>query len=192
MVPDAMVWNVLRNLMVLDGERLSYRTLDVEQIGSVYEAIMGFRIELTTGRSIAVRSQKRTGAAVIVDLNGLLTVDGGKRAKVLQDATDQKLTGAAAITLRDALEPADIVAALDRKVDRAATPDHRAYRYPDPATDRRTAAFGQPLHPALVDGADRVGSVAADIRPSGAGGTPRGNPRSQDTRSGDRVRCVSG
>ena len=37
---------------------LSYRTLDVEQIGSVYEAIMGFRVELTTGRSIAVRSSK--------------------------------------------------------------------------------------------------------------------------------------
>ena len=47
MVPDATVWNVLQNLMILDGERLSYRTLDVEQIGSVYEAIMGFRIEVT-------------------------------------------------------------------------------------------------------------------------------------------------
>ena len=43
--------------MMLDSERLSYRTLDVEQIGSVYEAIMGFRIELTTGWSIAVRSE---------------------------------------------------------------------------------------------------------------------------------------
>ena len=41
----ATVWKVYCSaLMVLDGERLSYRTLDVEQIGSVYEAIMGFRI----------------------------------------------------------------------------------------------------------------------------------------------------
>ena len=72
MVSDATVWKILQNLMMLDGERLSYRTLDVEQIGSVYEAIMGFQIELTTGRSIAVRSKKRTGAAVIVDLDGLL------------------------------------------------------------------------------------------------------------------------
>ena len=123
MVPDATVWNVLQNLIMLDGERLSYRTLDVEQIGSVYEAIMGFRIELTTGRSIAVRSQKRTGAAVIVDLDALLEVGGGKRAKALRDATDQKLAGAAAIMLRDALEPVDAVAALDRKVDRDATPN---------------------------------------------------------------------
>ena len=93
MVSDATVWKILQNLMMLDGERLSYRTLDVEQIGSVYEAIMGFQIELTTGRSIAVRSQKRTGAAVIVDLDGLLREDGNKRAKALQDATEQKLTG---------------------------------------------------------------------------------------------------
>ena len=118
MVPDATVWNVLRSLMVLDGERLSYRTLDVEQIGSVYEAVMGFRIERTTGRSIAVASPKRTGAAVVVDLDHLLELEGGKRAKALKDRTDRKLTGnAAAATVED------IVAALGRAVDRDATPD---------------------------------------------------------------------
>ena len=109
--------------MMLDGERLSYRTLDVEQIGSVYEAVMGFRIEWTTGRSIAVRSRNRTGAAVVVDLDGLLKLDGGKRAKALQDAADQRLTGDAAAALRNAATPADIVAALGRKIDRDATPD---------------------------------------------------------------------
>ncbi len=72
MVPDSTVWHVLQNLMMLDGERLSYRTLDVEQIGSVYEAIMGFRVEVTSGHSIAVRSQKRTGAATVIDLDELL------------------------------------------------------------------------------------------------------------------------
>ena len=123
MVPDASVWKVLQSLMVLDGERLSYRTLDVEQIGSVYEAIMGFRVELTTGRSIAVASPKRTGAAVVVDLDNLLELDGGKRAKALQDATDQKLTGNAVATLRSASTVADVVAALDRTIDRDVTPD---------------------------------------------------------------------
>ena len=122
MISDAIVWTVLRNLMILDGERLSYRTLDVEQIGSVYEAIMGFRIELTTGRSIAVRSKKRTGAAVVVDLDQLLHENGSKRAKELLDATDQKLTGKETTTLSDAVEPLDVVALLDRKVDREATP----------------------------------------------------------------------
>ena len=123
MVPDATVWNVLRSLMVLDGERLSYRTLDVEQIGSVYEAVMGFRVELTTGRSIAVASPKRTGAAVIVDIDTLLELEGGKRAKSLQDRTDRKLTGTAAAALRGASKVEDIVAALDRAIDRDATPD---------------------------------------------------------------------
>ena len=123
MVPDATVWKVLRSLMVLDGERLSYRTLDVEQIGSVYEAVMGFRVELTTGRSIAVASQKRTGAAVVVDLDGLLELEAGKRAKSVQDATDRRLTGGAATALRVASDAADIVAALDRVIDRDATPE---------------------------------------------------------------------
>ncbi|MDX9736186.1 MAG: class I SAM-dependent DNA methyltransferase, partial [Thermoanaerobaculia bacterium] len=41
-VSDGVVLRVLENLLVLDGERISYRALDVEQIGSVYEAIMGF------------------------------------------------------------------------------------------------------------------------------------------------------
>ncbi len=109
--------------MVLGGERLSYRTLDVEQIGSVYEAIMGFQIELSTGRSIAIRSQKRTGAAVIVDLDGLLCVAGSRRTKQLKDQTDRKLTGKAGTEFQKASTVKDLVAALDRVIDRDATPD---------------------------------------------------------------------
>ena len=123
MIPDESVWKVLQSLMVLNGERLSYRTLDVEQIGSVYEAIMGFRVELTTGRSIAVASPKRTGAAVVVDLDRVLELEGGKRAKALQDATDRQLTGNAVATLRSASTVADVLAALNRTVDRDTTPD---------------------------------------------------------------------
>ena len=123
MVPDATVWKVLRSLMVLDGERLSYRTLDVEQIGSVYEAVMGFRVELTTGRSIAVRSPKRTGAAVVVDLDRLLALDPARRARVLQDTADRKLPAAGPAALRTAETPEDIVAALDKAIDRDATPN---------------------------------------------------------------------
>ena len=123
MVPDTTVWKVLQSLMVLDGERLSYRTLDVEQIGSVYEAIMGFRVELTAGRSIAVASPKRTGAAVVIDIDSLLGLDGGKRGRAIQDTTDRKLAGSAVATLRAATSVADVVAALDRAVDRDTTPD---------------------------------------------------------------------
>ena len=138
-MPDATVWHVLQNLMMLDGERLSYRTLDVEQVGSVYEAIMGFRVELTTGRSIAVRSQKRTGAAVIVDLDALLDVDRAGRAKALQDATDQGLTGETELALRNSTGPAEAVAALGRRIDRDATPDILPAQVPvlQPTDERR-------------------------------------------------------
>jgi hypothetical protein len=54
LVSDGVVWRVLQNLLVLDGERLSYRSLDVEQIGSVYETMMGFRLEIAAGHSLAL------------------------------------------------------------------------------------------------------------------------------------------
>ena len=123
LVPDLTVWRVLEHLMMLNGERLSYRTLDVEQIGSVYEAIMGFRVELTAGRSIAVRSPKRTGAAVVVDIDDLLSVKAGGRAKAVAQRTDVRLSGRAAAALRQAETVEDAVAALDDRIDRDATPD---------------------------------------------------------------------
>lgn len=84
---------------------------------------MGFRVELTTGRSIAVASLKRTGAAVIVDIETLLELERDKRAKSLKDWTDRKLTGAAAAGLRSASTVEDVMAALERTVDRDVTPD---------------------------------------------------------------------
>ena len=35
LIPDGVIFRVLSNLLILNGERLSYRSLDVEQIGSV-------------------------------------------------------------------------------------------------------------------------------------------------------------
>ena len=68
LVPDGTVYRVLDKLLVLDGERISYRALDVEQIGSVYETMMGFRLETATGRSVAIKAQKKGGASTAVDL----------------------------------------------------------------------------------------------------------------------------
>ena len=45
----------LSTLLILDGERLSYRTLDVEQIGSVYETMMGFDDEYRVAANDAAR-----------------------------------------------------------------------------------------------------------------------------------------
>ena len=59
-VSDGTIFRALEKLLVLDGERLSYRALDVEQIGSVYETMMGFQLERAEGRSVAIRRQRST------------------------------------------------------------------------------------------------------------------------------------
>lgn len=43
-IDDETVYRVLHRLLVLDGQRLSYRSLDVEQIGSVYESLMDYEV----------------------------------------------------------------------------------------------------------------------------------------------------
>ena len=72
LVPDGTIYRALDKLLVLDGERISYRALDVEQIGSVYETMMGFRLETATGRSIAIKAAKKHGAPSTIDLEALL------------------------------------------------------------------------------------------------------------------------
>ena len=121
-VPDSTVLSVLRNLLYLGQERLSYRALEVEQIGSVYEAIMGYQVETATGRSVAVRPEKRHGAPVTIDLDALLAVAAAKRVKTFRDLTDRKLTGAAATAVRDARTQNELFAALGRLVDARLTP----------------------------------------------------------------------
>ncbi len=125
--------------MVLGGERLSYRTLDVEQIGSVYEAIMGFQIECSSGRSIGIRSPKNSGATVLVNLERLLDLAGTQRASAFKNHTDRKLTGKAAAEFRKASTVEDMVAALDRVIDRDATPDVIPSEVPilQPTNERR-------------------------------------------------------
>ena len=123
LVPDGTVYRVLEKLLVLDGERISYRALDVEQIGSVYETMMGFRLEKATGRSVAIKSQKRGGAPTTVDLDALVDVPPGQRAKWIRDRTERKLTITVTKPLRAATNLVDLHAALGRVVDSAATPD---------------------------------------------------------------------
>ena len=122
-VPDGTVYRVLEKLLVLDGERISYRALDVEQIGSVYETMMGFRLEKATGRSVAIKSQKRGGASTTVDLDALLDVPAGQRAKWVRDRTERKPTTTMTKPLRAATNLTDLHAALSSVVDSAATPD---------------------------------------------------------------------
>lgn len=109
-ISDGVIYRMLDKLLVLDGERLSYRALDVEQIGSVYEAIMGYEVEIAHGRSIAVRSKD-----VVVDVDKILAAKPTDRAKMLKDA-DCELTGKALKELKEAKTAEDIAAAIGRRV----------------------------------------------------------------------------
>ena len=121
-IADGVIFRVLNNLLILDGERLSYRTLDVEQIGSVYETMMGFNLEVAQGQSIAIKPTRAHGAPTTINLEDLLATRAQVRAKWLADQTDQKLTGQAADALKSAASIDDLLAALDRRIAKNVTP----------------------------------------------------------------------
>ena len=116
-VSDGCIYRVLDALLMLDvdgdgiADRLSYRALDVEQIGSVYEAMMGYEVERAFGPSIAVRPKH-----IVINVADLLEQEGGKRKKWLKDHADSELTGASLTALKAAETAEDVVAALARRV----------------------------------------------------------------------------
>jgi hypothetical protein len=122
-VSDGVVYRVLNNLLMLDGERLSYRSLDVEQIGSVYEAIMGFEVEVSTGRSIAIKPAKKHGAPATINLEELLSADDSKRAAWLKERTDLDFSGKASEALKAAKTIEELLAALESKIANEVTPN---------------------------------------------------------------------
>ncbi len=123
LVPDGTVFRVLEQLLVLEGERLSYRALDVEQIGSVYETMMGFVLQQATGPSVAIRSQGRHGAPTAIDLAQLAAIDPGKRAKWIDERASRKLSPKVTAAVKQAATMPELHAALEPVIDVAATPD---------------------------------------------------------------------
>jgi hypothetical protein len=123
LVSDGVIFRALKNLLIIDGELISYRSLDVEQIGLVYETIMGFRLEKAGGRSIAIKPAKAHGAPVTINLETLLQVPAKDRGKWVKEQTDQGVTGTALNALKTAETLEALVAALERKVARYLTPN---------------------------------------------------------------------
>lgn len=115
-VSDGAVFRVLRQLVYLDGQRLSYRALDVEQIGSVYEALMGFDVERLVSGAVRMRvSSKKSAARVWVEGARLLEVPAARREKWLQDelSFDKGLATKVAATTKSAQTADDVLAALE-------------------------------------------------------------------------------
>ncbi|AKG21292.1 Eco57I restriction-modification methylase domain-containing protein [Calothrix sp. 336/3] len=118
-IPDDVVYRMLEKLLILEGDRLSYRSLDVEQIGSVYEGIMGFAVERAESPSIGVYSKpkgSKVSTTVVVDIAAILAAKSGDRTKLLKEWANCEVSGNAAKELKAAQTLDDVVAALGRKV----------------------------------------------------------------------------
>ena len=125
-VSDGCILRVLDGLMVLDGERLSYRALDVEQIGSVYETVMGFTVGPATGASLAIKAGKRDRTPVFVDLPALLA--SRERLKWLKENTDRgKFPAAVERAIRTATKESELAIALAPVVDPRGSPHGQIY-----------------------------------------------------------------
>src|ERR1019366_8369159 len=79
-VDDETVFRVLEKLLVLGGQRLSYRALDVEQIGSVYEALMGYHVLSMPSEVVCMKPHRLWPSAEEV-----LAVPAVRRAKWLKE-----------------------------------------------------------------------------------------------------------
>lgn len=118
-VSDGTLLRVLERLLMLDEERLSYRALDVEQIGSVYEAMMGFEVRAAAGRSISVKPKtKKPGSPShpVVNLDALLARPGAERIKWLKEEADAELPTGDATLLKEANNIEGLLEALERRV----------------------------------------------------------------------------
>jgi hypothetical protein len=127
-VSDGCCLRILEGLMTLqvkggDRERLSYRTLDVEQIGSVYETVMGFSVEITAGRSLAIRAGKNNRTPIFADLEKLVAAKGKDRIKYLKEEADRaSLSANVSKAVEVAKTVAEMAAALDPIVDERGSP----------------------------------------------------------------------
>ncbi|WP_437878393.1 Eco57I restriction-modification methylase domain-containing protein [Sorangium sp. So ce513] len=115
-VSDGTVLRVLHQLLYLEPkgkgvrERISYRSLDVEQIGSVYEAMMGYTLESAGGPSICLRPHH-----AVVGLAELLARKPDERLKLLAEV-DCKPSGTAATEVKKAGSVEALAAALQKSV----------------------------------------------------------------------------
>ena len=109
-VDDGVIYEVLRRLVFLEGQRLSYSSLDVEQIGSVYERLMGYHVQQVFHSAVCLRPDR-----VWLTAEEVLEQPAARRAKWLQETTglakaqSQRL----AVAVQAAASPEKVLAALE-------------------------------------------------------------------------------
>jgi len=172
-ISDGCIHRILQSLMIVNGERLSYRTLDVEQIGSVYETVMGFTAQLAPGRSIAIKAGKNNKTPVYVDCEALLATAAKEREKTIKETTGRgQLPAGVKRDLKNADTVQSIEAVLAQIADERGSPRGHAVSAGTPVlqpTDerRRTGSHYTPrsltepiVRQALEPAFDRLGEDA--------------------------------
>jgi len=139
-VDDAVVHGVLERLLHLEGQRISYRNLEVEQLGSVYEAMMGYEVCRAATPAMRLKSGAwvELGELAESDEPYLLLQDrtGERNAKLRKSApalADARPTGDVDV------DRAAIASALEPLADakRAHVPAQRHYL--QPGSERRNS-----------------------------------------------------
>ncbi len=127
-VSDGTILRILHGLMTVEGrslagekirERLSYRSLDVESIGSVYETVMGFTAGRAAERMIALRDEKKLPNFTCLDT--LLKQKPNDRQKWLKDRSI-KLSAKQAKGVKEAGDVPALIEAFGSLVDDRASP----------------------------------------------------------------------
>ncbi|HTV33201.1 MAG TPA: hypothetical protein VME69_08875, partial [Methylocella sp.] len=127
-VSDGCILRILHGLMTIEGrglsgekirERLSYRALDVESIGSVYETVMGFTAARAGESMIALRDEKKLPN--FVGLDSLLGQKPGDRQKWLKERLI-KLSPKQAKAVKEAGDVPALIEAFGSLVDERASP----------------------------------------------------------------------
>lgn len=119
LVSDAVVLFVLKSLLVVKGERISYRSLNVENIGVVYETMMGFSIYQSKGSCLVLKGAE---APVAVELDELMSGAASSRAQVIADMTGWKPNAKAAKAIKDARDTNELRIALEDRIRKDITP----------------------------------------------------------------------
>jgi hypothetical protein len=119
LVSDAIIHSVLRSLLVLGGERISYRALSVENIGVVYETMMGFSVYQAKGACVVLKGAQAPAAC---ELDELMALEGSKRITFIEELTGWKPNAKAGAAIKAAKDQGEMQDALTDRIRRDITP----------------------------------------------------------------------
>jgi hypothetical protein len=107
---DGTLYEILRKLVFLEGQRLSYSALEVEQIGSVYERLMGYHVQRVFHPAVCLRPDR-----VWLTAEEVLEQPPARRAKWLKEETGLQKAQAEklAAAVQAAASPEEVLSALE-------------------------------------------------------------------------------